>query len=353
MASLYGLARSALFCLDAEHAHELTLSTFKNFPRLSTAPFASSRIDDPVTLMGLRFANRAGLAAGLDKNGDCLEAWSRLGFGFVEIGTVTPRPQPGNPRPRMFRLPRSRALINRLGFNNKGVDYLLARVRESDFRASGGVLGINIGKNFDTPNERAADDYLACLRKVHAAAGYITINISSPNTSALRELQNEEPLRKLLTLLVAEGRKLDDQQGRHVPLLVKVAPDLDDAQVAHIAVVARETGVDGLIATNTTVSRDGVEDEVRAAESGGLSGAPLRPRAETVLRALRWHLGKDFPLIGVGGIMTAADAGARIDAGADLVQIYTGFIYHGPQLVTECAQALGSKAVRAGSVMET
>ena len=343
MTFLYTAARSALFCLDAEHAHELTLATFKKFPRLSTAPFAGNAVDDPVTLMGLRFANRVGLAAGLDKNGDCLEAWSRLGFGFVEIGTVTPRPQPGNPRPRMFRLPRSRALINRLGFNNKGVDYLLARVRAANFR---GVLGINIGKNFDTPNERAADDYLACLRKVYATASYVTINVSSPNTSALRELQDEEPLRKLLTLLVAEGRRLSDAQSKRTPLLVKIAPDLGDEQIAHIASVTRETGVDGLIATNTTVSRDGVEGDASAAETGGLSGAPLRARAEEVLKKLRGHLGRDFPLIGVGGVMTAADAGARIGAGADLVQIYTGFIYRGPQLVTECARALGSQAVR-------
>lgn len=334
---MYTLARNALFRLDAEQAHDLTLSTFRHFPQLSTAPFARAPVRDPVSLLGLRFRNRVGLAAGLDKNGECLAAWSRLGFGFVEIGTVTPRPQPGNPKPRMFRLPAQQALINRLGFNNKGVDYLLARVAESDFD---GVLGINIGKNFDTPIERAADDYLICLRKVYAAAGYITVNISSPNTKNLRDLQDEGRLRELLSQLKGEGERLSQQHGKRAPILVKIAPDVSEAQLDGIAVAARESGMDGLIATNTTVTRTGVESELLAAETGGLSGAPLRPLALETLRRLRARVGTDFPLIGVGGILSGADAQVRRAAGADLIQLYTGFIYRGPALVRECAAAL-------------
>jgi dihydroorotate dehydrogenase len=335
--NFYGLARGALFALDAEHAHELTLATFARMPRLATLPFAGCAIRDEISLLGLRFANRVGLAAGLDKNAECLQAWSRLGFGFVEVGTVTPRPQPGNPRPRMFRLVEHRALINRLGFNNKGVDYLLERVRESDYR---GVLGINIGKNFDTPNERAADDYLHCLRKVYAPATYVTVNISSPNTKGLRDLQADAPLRALLLSLVAEGRALADRHGKKAPLLVKIAPDLTREQIVSIAQIARETGIDGLIATNTTIARDGVAGARHAGETGGLSGAPLREPALSVLRQLRQALGNDYPLIGVGGIMSAADARERRHAGADLVQIYTGFIYSGPGLIRECAREL-------------
>jgi dihydroorotate dehydrogenase len=334
---LYRLARGALFALDAEHAHELTLAAFKRFPLLTTAPFAATAVDDPVELMGLRFANRVGLAAGLDKNGDCLAAWSRLGFGFVEIGTVTPRPQPGNPRPRMFRLPHKQALINRLGFNNKGVDYLVARVRESGYR---GVLGINIGKNFDTPNERAVDDYLACLRKVYTRASYIVVNVSSPNTKGLRDLQGHEALNQLLGTLIGEARRLDQKAGKHVPMLVKIAPDLADEEIADIATIAREQGMDGLIATNTTVSRPGLDGAPAASQAGGLSGAPLRPLAQQVMAKLRSAAGPDFPLIGVGGIMSAVDARERVQAGANLVQIYTGFIYRGPELVSECSTAL-------------
>jgi dihydroorotate dehydrogenase len=338
---IYGLARQALFALDAERSHELTLELFSHFPRLATAPFAGRVPEAPAELMGLRFRNRVGLAAGLDKNGDCIEAFDRLGFGFIEIGTVTPRPQPGNPRPRMFRLPEHQALINRLGFNNKGVDYLVERVRAARCRA---VLGINIGKNADTPVESAADDYDRCLRKVYAHAGYVTVNISSPNTRNLRDLQDAARFKELLRRLLQTREELAQLQGRSVPLLVKIAPDIDAAALAELAVVARELGVSGLIATNTTVQRPGLPATGPAAEQGGLSGAPLQPLALQALRTLRQALGPDFPLIGVGGILSGADARARRDAGADLAQIYTGFIYRGPQLVAECARALASPA---------
>ncbi|TXH03563.1 MAG: quinone-dependent dihydroorotate dehydrogenase [Nevskiaceae bacterium] len=336
---LYPLARNALFCLDAEHAHELTIASFRHFPKLATAPFAGTAVRAPVQLLGLSFANRVGLAAGLDKNGECIEAWSRLGFGFIEVGTVTPRPQPGNAKPRMFRLPAQQAVINRLGFNNKGVDYLLARVRDSDYR---GVLGINIGKNADTPIERAAEDYLIGLRKVHAAASYITVNISSPNTKNLRDLQDEERLNDLLRQLRDEREKLAQAQGRRKPLLVKIAPDVTPAQIAHIAQAAREFGIDGLIATNTTVTRPGLDGEPLAKEQGGLSGAPLRALADQTLQRLRAAVGGDFLLVGAGGILCGDDALGKRAAGADLVQVYTGFIYRGPDLIRECARALSA-----------
>ena len=334
---IYGLAREALFALDPEHAHELTLRTFARFPRLATAPFRGAVKDDPVELLGLRFRNRVGLAAGLDKNGDCIEAWDRLGFGFVEVGTVTPRPQPGNPKPRMFRLPEHRAVINRLGFNNKGVDPLVARVREVRCQA---VLGINIGKNADTPIEAAADDYEACLRKVHRWAGYVTVNISSPNTKNLRELQEQAPLRALLQRLRRVREELAQKDGRRVPMLVKLSPDLAPGELGRIGATARELGINGLIATNTTIQRPGLGEARHAGEAGGLSGAPLKPLALAALRTLRRELGAGFPLIGVGGIVDGADAREHRDAGADLVQIYTGFIYRGPALIAECVRAL-------------
>jgi dihydroorotate dehydrogenase len=334
---LYGLARSALFALDAEHSHELTLALLSRFPLLATAPFRCAVPDDPVSLLGLSFRNRLGLAAGLDKNGDCIEAFDRLGFGFIEIGTVTPRPQPGNPKPRLFRLPAQQALINRLGFNNKGVDYLVRRVRESPCKA---VLGINIGKNADTKLESAGDDYETCLRKVYSAAGYVTVNISSPNTKNLRDLQEGESLRMLLQRLARTREELAQRHGRKAPLLIKIAPDLDPDQFAHVAVTVRELGMDGLIATNTTIQRPGLERERAAGEAGGLSGAPLKPLATAALGALRKTLGSDFPLIGVGGILSGTDAQERRAAGADLVQIYTGFIYQGPGLVAEIAQSI-------------
>lgn len=342
---IYDFARGALFALDPEHAHELTLGTFARFPKLSTAPFRGRVPDDPVQLLGLKFRNRIGLAAGLDKNAECIEAWDRLGFGFVEVGTVTPRPQPGNPRPRMWRLPSHQALINRLGFNNKGVDDLVERVRETPCRA---VLGINIGKNADTPVERAADDYAACLRKVHAFAGYVTVNISSPNTRNLRDLQDEERLRALLGRLRAVRGELAQEDGRRVPMLVKLAPDLETGALRRAGALARELGADGLIATNTTVQRPGLGEARHAAEAGGLSGAPLKPLALAALQALRSELGRDYPLVGVGGILSGTDAAERRAAGADLVQIYTGFIYRGPALIGECSKFLlrGAPALR-------
>ena len=334
---MYRLARDLLFRLDAEHAHELTIRAFRTVPKISTAPFHRARFNDPLEWKGLRFANRVGLAAGLDKNGECLRAWSRLGFGFVEIGTVTPRPQPGNPRPRMFRIPEHNALINRLGFNNKGVDYLLRQVQRAEFQ---GVLGINIGKNADTPIERAQEDYLTCLRKVHAHAGYITINISSPNTRNLRQLQDRDNISGLLSALEIERKRLSDTQGRRAPMVVKIAPDMDVDQLRTVASVVRDSGADGLIATNTTISRPLPEQHPVAKETGGLSGAPLKALADEALGTLRQELGEDFLLIGVGGIGSARDALDKRRLGADLVQVYTGFIYQGPRLISECAAAL-------------
>jgi dihydroorotate dehydrogenase len=340
---MYRIARAALFALDAERSHELTIGLLSRLPSLSTLPFAGRVCDAPVELLGLRFRNRVGLAAGLDKNGDCIAALDRLGFGFIEIGTVTPRPQPGNPKPRLFRLPAQQALVNRLGFNNKGVDYLVERVRESPCKA---VLGINIGKNKDTPVEAAADDYDRCLRKVYAWAGYVTLNVSSPNTPNLRDLQALGPLRELLARLLRTRQELAQRQGREVPLLLKIAPDLDAAALADIALLARELGVSGLIATNTTIRRPGLDGVAGAAEPGGLSGAPLKPLALEALQALRRAVGPDFPVVGVGGIMSGDDARERRAAGADLVQIYTGFIYRGPPLVAEVARALLPGAAR-------
>ncbi|MEK6805372.1 MAG: quinone-dependent dihydroorotate dehydrogenase [Pseudomonadota bacterium] len=331
---MYQRARDLLFKLDAETAHELTLRIFQRLPRASAAIFKTRIAENPVELMGLKFRNRIGLAAGLDKNGECIAAWDALGFGFVEVGTVTPRPQPGNPRPRLFRLPEHQALINRLGFNNKGVDHLVERVRATPRRCT---LGVNIGKNFDTPLESAGQDYTYCLRKVYDVADYVTVNISSPNTQNLRDLQREGPLRHLLARLRETREELADRSGRRLPLLVKIAPDLNDEQITALARAVREEGMDGLIATNTTVDRTEVQAHPRAAETGGLSGAPLRTRALSVLRKLRSELGADFPLIGVGGIGSAADAAERYKAGADLLQIYTGFIYRGPPLIAECA----------------
>ncbi|MBL6750458.1 MAG: quinone-dependent dihydroorotate dehydrogenase [Nevskia sp.] len=333
---MYPLARPFLFAADAERIHELTIAGLARWPR-SVALLAGCPVQAPVRLMGLTFRNRVGLAAGLDKNGECIEAFDRMGFGFVEIGTVTPRPQAGNPRPRMFRLPRQRAIINRLGFNNHGVEALVARAGRARRQA---VLGINIGKNADTPLERAEDDYLACLAAVHQVADYVTVNISSPNTAGLRDLQGSGRFELLLQRLVGARDQLADKHGVRRPLLVKIAPDMEPAQLESIALAARDSGIDGLIATNTTVSRPGLEDAPLASQAGGLSGAPLRPLAEAALGTLRAKLGPDFPLIGVGGILSRADAVRRREAGADLVQIYTGLIYRGPSLVGECARAL-------------
>ena len=333
---LYPLVRPLLFSFDAEQVHELTIAWLARHPGSATL-MAGGTVQDPVRLMGLEFRNRIGLAAGLDKNGECIEAFDRMGFGFIEVGTVTPRPQPGNPRPRMFRLPKERAIINRLGFNNQGVDALVARASRVRRRA---VLGINIGKNADTPLDRAEDDYLLCLSKVYPVADYITVNISSPNTSGLRDLQQAGRFDQLLRRLSEAREQLSDRHGKRRPLLIKIAPDMEDEQLTAVALTARERGIDGLIATNTTVTRTGVEHHALAAQAGGLSGAPLRPMADRVLRKLREKVGPDFPLIGVGGILSGANAAARRAAGADLVQVYTGFIYRGPGFVGECARAL-------------
>lgn len=335
---IYSWVRPLLFALEAETAHHLTLQAFSTLarfglvPSVGEAPAACAR-----EAMGIRFPNPVGLAAGFDKNGEHIDALARLGFGFIEIGTVTPRPQPGNPRPRVFRLPAARAVINRLGFNSHGVDRLVENVRRARYR---GVLGINIGKNADTPLERAADDYLACLRKVYPLASYVTVNISSPNTPGLRELQQAGELDRLLAVLKAEQRRLADAHGRRVPLAVKIAPDLDGAQIAAIAAMLRRHAVEGVIATNTTTARDGVAGLRHGAESGGLSGAPLAGRAIAVTRELARALEGSVPVIGVGGIMSGADARERITAGARLVQLYTGLVYRGPALVRECVAAL-------------
>jgi dihydroorotate dehydrogenase len=287
--------------------------------------------------MGLDFPNPVGLAAGLDKDGEHIEALAALGFGFIEIGTVTPRPQTGNPKPRLFRLPKAHAIINRMGFNNQGIERLIANVRQADYR---GILGINIGKNFDTPVENAAADYLVCLRKAYRYAGYIAVNISSPNTPHLRQLQNAEELSNLLYLLKLDQQKLADEHGKYTPVAVKIAPDLDPLQIDAIAALLMKYQIDGVIATNTTLSRNEVEALPHGSERGGLSGQPLTQRATVVIRRLHRALQGALPIIGVGGIMSAADAKEKIDAGASLVQVYSGLIYRGPDLVREIAQTL-------------
>jgi dihydroorotate dehydrogenase len=337
----YALTRPFLFGLDPEAAHDLTLDAIA---RLQRTPlqclWSAPRIDDPVTVAGLRFPNRVGLAAGLDKNGRCIDGLGAMGFGFIEVGTVTPKGQPGNAKPRMFRLPERQALINRLGFNNEGLEVFLANVqRASAFRAGGGVLGLNIGKNAATPIERAVDDYLLGLAGVYPHADYVTVNISSPNTQNLRALQSDAALDALLSLLMERRAALAAQHGRHVPVFVKIAPDLEPAQVEVIAATLRKNAVDGVIATNTTVARDAVQGLRHAGETGGLSGTPVFEASNRVIRLLRATLGVGFPIVGVGGVMSGADARAKLDAGADLVQIYTGLIYRGPGIVAEAAAA--------------
>ena len=343
---LYEFARPLLFALDPETAHELTLAKLERAHRLGFTRWLKPWLaDDPVEVMGLRFPNPVGLAAGLDKNAAHIDALGDLGFGFIEVGTVTPRPQPGNPRPRMFRLPAAHALINRLGFNNAGIDAFVANVASSRaFCARGGVLGVNIGKNADTPVERALDDYATCLRRVYplfaTRAGYVTVNISSPNTAGLRTLQAKDALAGLLAGLRDARARLSDQHGKRVPLAVKIAPDLDDAELPRIADALIAHGIDAVIATNTTLARDGVAGQRHAAEPGGLSGAPLFARSTAVIRRLAAHVQGRLPIIGVGGIMSGADAAEKIAAGACLVQLYTGLIYRGPALVAECRRAL-------------
>jgi dihydroorotate dehydrogenase len=333
----YNLLRPALFTLDPETAHDATLTSLNTAHCLGLSRLIPKPLDDPRSVMGLNFPNPVGLAAGLDKNGECINGLAALGFGFIEIGTITPRPQPGNPRPRLFRLPEAKAIINRMGFNNHGVDVLVANVERANFK---GVLGINIGKNADTPIEKAADDYLICLRKVYAHASYVTVNISSPNTKNLRQLQGGDELDALLSQLKLEQGKLAQQQGRYVPLALKIAPDLDAAQIKQIASLLIQHRIDGVIATNTTLSREGVEGLVHGNETGGLSGAPVKGKSTAVIRALSTELGGALPIIGVGGISSGADAVEKMQAGASLVQIYSGLIYRGQSLVTEAAEAI-------------
>ena len=337
----YPLLRPLLFALDPETAHELTFAGLDRAARLGIARMLAPRLPaSPVTVMGITFPNRVGLAAGLDKNAAHLAGLAALGFGFLEAGTVTPRPQPGNPRPRMFRLPRAEALINRLGFNNGGVKAFVANVARTRYS---GVLGINIGKNFDTPNERAADDYVACLRAVYPKAHYVTVNISSPNTKGLRDLQAEDMLAALLVRLKGEQAALAQAHGRYVPLAVKLAPDLSDDALRGIARLLVAHKIEGVIATNTTIARDGVAGQPHAEEAGGLSGAPLRERSTAVVRTLARELDGAVPIIGVGGILSGQHAREKIAAGASLVQVYTGLIYRGPALVAECVEALAHK----------
>ncbi|MGR9098988.1 MAG: quinone-dependent dihydroorotate dehydrogenase [Gammaproteobacteria bacterium] len=329
----YSLLRPLLFALDPETAHNATLKLL-NF--LYITGFSSCLFRKPesasIEAMGISFDNVVGLAAGLDKNGDYIDALGALGFGFIEIGTVTPRPQPGNPKPRLYRLPEHNAIINRMGFNNKGVDHLVERVRRAKFT---GILGINIGKNFDTPIENALDDYLICLKKVYPHAGYVTINISSPNTKNLRQLQQGEDIKILLAGLKKEQRKLHELHRKYVPLVLKIAPDLSREQIDHIAELLLEFKMDGVIATNTTVDRDMIAGHPLAGETGGLSGSPVKEKSTAVVKSLSNALKGEIPIIAAGGIMDAADAQEKLDSGASLVQIYSGLIYQGPNLIQD------------------
>ena len=336
---MYPLARPFLFALDAERAHALGLASMEAAYRSGLSPLlATTPKPLPTKAFGLTFANPVGLAAGMDKNGAHVDALMALGFGFIEIGTTTPRPQPGNPKPRMFRLPQQQAVINRLGFNNLGVDALVRNVERA--KRTRALLGINIGKNKDTANEDAASDYLHCLERVYPLADYITVNISSPNTAGLRELQEEQALRRLIGTLRDSQERLGAQHGKRVPMLVKIAPDLSDNDIEAAGRVLGDLGVDGVIAGNTTIRRDGVEGARHADEVGGLSGAPLMARSTAVLRMLRTRLPEHIPVIGVGGILHGADAATKQAAGATLVQTYTGLVYRGPALIGECVDAL-------------
>lgn len=338
---LYPILRKFFFSLDAETAHGIGMSgiSFLGATGLSGL-LAKPVAADPVEVMGLKFPNRVGLAAGLDKNGDYIDGLAALGFGSIEIGTITPRPQDGNPKPRMFRVPEAQGIINRMGFNNAGVDRLLHNVRLAEFPKKGGILGINIGKNATTPIDQAANDYLICLEKVYNDASYITVNISSPNTKNLRELQKDDALDDLLAQLKAKQEQLVQNYGKYVPMALKIAPDLDDVQITAIADALRRHRMDGVIATNTTLSREGVENLPNGNETGGLSGAPVFKKSTEVLKKLSTALAGELPIIGVGGILSGQDAVAKIEAGASLVQVYSGFIYRGPELVSETAAAL-------------
>ncbi|OHC65713.1 MAG: dihydroorotate dehydrogenase (quinone) [Rhodocyclales bacterium RIFCSPLOWO2_02_FULL_63_24] len=331
----YALIRPFLFALDAERAHELTLSLLAKSDSLGFR-YSTLVNSKPAEVMGLQFPNRVGLAAGLDKNGIAVDGLGGLGFGFLEVGTVTPRPQPGNPKPRLFRLPQHEAIINRMGFNNGGIDALCSRLAHVRYQ---GILGINIGKNFDTPIEQAVDDYLICLDKAYRLASYVTVNISSPNTKNLRQLQGASELDALLGALKARQTELADQHGRYVPLALKIAPDLDANQIVNIADALRRHRIDAVIATNTTLSREGVETSPLAAEAGGLSGSPLFEKSTAIIRSLAQALAGELPIIAAGGITSGRRARAKLEAGAMLVQLYSGLIYRGPQLVTECVEA--------------
>uniref|UniRef100_UPI0035AE62E6 quinone-dependent dihydroorotate dehydrogenase n=1 Tax=Hylemonella sp. TaxID=2066020 RepID=UPI0035AE62E6 len=342
----YPLSRAVLFRMDPEAAHDFTIDLLARTQNTPLAcAYGQTRVDDPVTVAGLRFPNRVGMAAGLDKNARCIDGLGAMGFGFVEVGTVTPLPQPGNPRPRIFRLPAANALINRMGFNNEGLDTFLANVQRARFRRDGRplLLGLNIGKNAATPIERATDDYLIGLAGVYPHADYVTVNISSPNTKNLRALQSDEALDALLGAIANKREALAQEHGKHVPVFVKIAPDLDEAQIQVIAATLQRHGMDGVIATNTTLSREAVQGLPHAEETGGLSGTPVLEASNRVIRQLRAALGRDFPIIGVGGILSAQDAVSKIDAGADLVQIYTGLIYQGPSLVQAAALAIKNR----------
>ncbi|XPF95316.1 quinone-dependent dihydroorotate dehydrogenase [Colwellia sp. RE-S-Sl-9] len=334
----YSAIRKVFFKFDAETIHEMTIKALKN---TGTTPlralYCQNVPSKPVTVMGIDFPNPIGLAAGLDKNGECIPAFGAMGFGFVEVGTVTPRPQPGNDKPRIFRIPQASAVINRMGFNNKGVDYLVDQVRKAQFK---GVLGINIGKNKDTPEENAKDDYIHCMQKVYNFASYITINISSPNTPGLRSLQYGDALNELLSALKAEQTTLAEKYGKYVPIAVKIAPDLTEPEVESIAECLIANNIDGVIATNTTLSREGVQGLEHCDEMGGLSGAPVKEKSTQVIKLLAKALDNKLPIIGVGGISNGADAKEKIEAGAKLVQVYTGFIYQGPDLIKDVVNAL-------------
>ena len=332
---MYSLARKLLFKLDAEHAHHLTLHGLNRAYKLGLLP-AVNRQTCPTRLMGLALPNPVGLAAGLDKNGQYIDALAALGFGFIEIGTVTPRPQEGNPKPRLFRVPEHSGIINRMGFNNHGIDAMIKNIETSRFN---GILGINIGKNAVTPIEQAADDYLICLEKAYTHASYITVNISSPNTKNLRALQGGDELSALLTALKNKQAHLAAAHGRYVPLAVKIAPDLNEQQVADIAHAAMQTEIDGIIATNTTIDKSALGHHPLAGEQGGLSGAPVREASNRVLKQLLAELEGRLPVIGVGGILSGADAAAKLHMGAAAVQVYSGLIYRGPALVKECLRA--------------
>jgi dihydroorotate dehydrogenase len=341
MIDQYSFLRPWLFCLDPEKAHDLTLSNLDRAERWGLLQrFITKPLADPHTLCGIQFPNPVGLAAGLDKDGKHIDSLAALGFGFLEIGTVTPRAQAGNPKPRMFRLPEAEGIINRMGFNNDGVEACVARVRKSKFWQNGGVLGLNIGKNASTPIDQASQDYVIAMTAVYEIASYITVNISSPNTKHLRSLQSEEMLRSLLHDLSEERKKLSDQYSVHKPLFLKIAPDLDQEDIHLIADLLVEFGIDAVIATNTTISREAVKGMRHGEEAGGLSGAPVRAASDQVIRTLKSRLGNTLPIIGVGGILSGADAREKVMAGASLIQLYSGLIYRGPELVNECAKAL-------------